>query len=47
MPPKNPVRSQYAPFSDCPAVLKEYLDYLLTIRGRSPRTVDGYYIEIR
>ncbi len=41
------VRSQYAPFSDAPEVLREFLNYMLTIRGRSPRTVDGYYIEIR
>ncbi|MEG2174996.1 MAG: tyrosine recombinase XerC [Oscillospiraceae bacterium] len=27
--------------------MKEFLDYLMTIRGRSPRTVDGYYIELR
>lgn len=47
MPPKNPVRSQYAPFFDCPPEMKEFLDYMLTIRGRSPRTVDGYYIELR
>ncbi len=41
------VRSQYAPFEDAPAALREFLNYMLTIRGRSPRTVDGYYIEIR
>ncbi len=41
------IRSQYAPFEDAPAVLREFLNYMLTIRGRSPRTVDGYYIEIR
>jgi site-specific recombinase XerD len=41
------VASQYAPFSDAPEVLREFLNYMLTIRGRSPRTVDGYYIEIR
>lgn len=47
MPPKTPARSQYAPFYDCPAAMKEFLDYMLTIRGRSARTVDGYYIELR
>jgi len=41
------IRSQYAPFEDAPAVLREFLNYMLTIRGRSVRTVDGYYIEIR
>ena len=41
------VRSQYAPFEDAPDALREFLNYMLTIRGRSPRTVDGYYLEIR
>lgn len=40
-------KSQYAPFNDCPAPVREYLSYALTIRGLSPRTVDGYYIELR
>lgn len=40
-------KSKYAPFNDCPAPLREFLSYILTIRGLSPRTVDGYYIELR
>lgn len=40
-------KSKYAPFSDCPEPLREFLSYILTIRGLSPRTVDGYYIELR
>lgn len=44
---QNQVRSQYSPFSDAPDILRDFLNYMLTIRGRSPRTVDGYYIEIR
>jgi integrase/recombinase XerC len=40
-------KSRYAPFYDCPQIMKEFLDYLLAIRGLSPRTVDGYYIELR
>jgi len=44
---QNQVRSKYSPFSDAPDILRDFLNYMLTIRGRSPRTVDGYYIEIR
>ena len=32
---------------DCPYELSEYLMYLETIRNLSPRTVDGYYIDMR
>lgn len=32
---------------NCPDYLKEFLFYMETIKGRSPRTVDGYYIELR
>lgn len=34
-------------YSDCPDYLKEFLFYLLTIKGRSRRTVDAYYIDLR
>lgn len=34
-------------FEDCPQVLRDYLFYLLTIKGRSERTVQAYYIDIR
>lgn len=47
MPAEINKRSQYAPFSDCPAPMREFLTYLLSIRNLSPRTVDGYYIELR
>jgi len=47
MPQKLNTRSQYAPFNDCPLLMKEFLTYILTIRNLSPRTVDGYYIELR
>ncbi|MFV0498143.1 MAG: tyrosine recombinase XerC [Candidatus Fimivivens sp.] len=40
-------KSKYAPFADCPMPLREFLSYILTIRGLSPRTVDAYYIELR
>ncbi len=32
---------------DCPTVLRDYLFYMETIKGRSPRTVEGYYIDLR
>lgn len=34
-------------YSNCPSYLSEFLFYMLTIRGRSPRTVDAYYIDLR
>jgi len=47
MPQKLNIKSNYAPFNDCPAVMKEFLTYILSIKNLSPRTVDGYYIELR
>ena len=35
------------PYSDCPPVLRDFLFYLLTIRGRSARTVQAYYFDLR
>lgn len=32
---------------DCPPVLREYLGYMETIKGRSANTVDGYYVDLR
>jgi len=32
---------------DCPEYLREFLFYMETIKGRSSRTVDGYYIDLR
>ncbi len=34
-------------YDDVPTLVREFLYYLLTIRGRSPRTVEGYYIDLR
>lgn len=31
----------------CPDYLREFLVYMETIKNRSPKTVDGYYIELR
>lgn len=44
---KPKVLSRYAPFHDCPEPMRDFLSYLLTIRNLSPRTVDGYYIDLR
>ena len=35
------------PYMDAPQVLRDYLFYMLTIKGRSQRTVDAYFIDIR
>ncbi|MEG0894974.1 MAG: tyrosine recombinase XerC [Oscillospiraceae bacterium] len=32
---------------NCPNILKDYLFYLQTIKGRSERTVEAYYIDLR
>lgn len=32
---------------DCPDLLRDFLFYLKTVRRRSPRTADGYYIDLR
>lgn len=34
-------------YDEAPPYLKSFLQYLLTIKGRSQRTVDGYYIDLR
>ena len=39
--------NQRPDFSDCPAAVTEFLNYTLTIRGLSVRTVNGYYIDLR
>lgn len=33
--------------NDCPEFLKEFLFYMETIKGRSSKTVDAYYIDLR
>ncbi len=32
---------------ECPFILKEYLGYMETIKGRSENTVNGYYVDLR
>lgn len=34
-------------YSDAPEILRNFLFYMQTIKGRSSRTVDGYYIDLR
>ena len=34
-------------YNDCPAVLRDFLFYMQTIKGRSERTINGYYIDLR
>ena len=34
-------------YSECPGFLRDYLYYLLTIKGRSKLTVEGYFIDLR
>lgn len=34
-------------YSDCPKLLKEFLLYIKTIKGRSSRTVEQYHIDLR
>lgn len=33
--------------AECPAILREYLGYMETVKGRSSNTVDGYYVDLR
>lgn len=44
----NPINPRkHGNYDDCPPVVVEYLNYSETIRGLSPRTVNGYYIDLR
>ena len=36
----------YSDYSDAPDFLKEFLYYMQTIKGLSPRTVEAYYIDM-
>ena len=36
-----------AAYSDCPQELSDFLFYMLTIKGRSRKTVDAYYVDLR
>ncbi len=39
--------NQHGDYQDCPALVIRYLQDSETIRGLSPRTVNGYYIDLR
>lgn len=43
----NPQKDNKADYSDCPKSAREYLNYSLSIRGLSARTVNAYYIDLR
>lgn len=44
----NPVKpNQHAPYEDIPKDLRDFLNYMGAILNRSPRTVNGYYIDLR
>lgn len=34
-------------YDDCPQLLRDFLFYMLTIRGRSPKTVEAYHVDLR
>ena len=34
-------------FDDCPILLQDYLNYMLTIKGRSMLTVKEYYYDLK
>ena len=33
--------------AECPPILREYLGYMETVKGRSSNTVNGYFIDLR
>ena len=33
--------------NECPMILREYFGYMETIKGKSPNTVEGYFIDLR
>ena len=39
------MRREY--WAECPAVLREYLGYIETVKGRSDKTVNEYFIDLR
>lgn len=39
---KNPMM-----MSECPIIIKDFLGYMQTIKGKSPRTINEYYIDLR
>ena len=33
--------------ADAPKIIKDFLGYMQTIKGKSPKTVDEYYLDLR
>ena len=33
--------------NQCPTILREYFGYMETIKGKSEKTVEGYFIDLR
>ena len=42
---KRTMRMDY--MNECPMILREYFGYMETIKGKSERTVEGYFIDLR
>ncbi|MEG3030083.1 MAG: site-specific integrase, partial [Oscillospiraceae bacterium] len=43
----NSKQKVYSDYSQCPPVLKEFLYYMQTIKGLSPKTVEAYFIDLQ
>ena len=41
------MQDKHMDYSDCPKILKDYLLYMETIKGRSVKTVNGYCIDLK
>ena len=34
-------------YDDCPELLKDFLNYIATIKNLSPNTIDSYYLDLK
>ena len=39
--------NRHAPYTDIPDLVMDYLHYLDVVKLRSPRTINGYYLDLR
>jgi site-specific recombinase XerD len=39
--------SNFDPFNEAPPIIREFLGYIGTIKGKSPKTVSEYYLDLR
>lgn len=39
--------NNYDPFNEAPPIIREFLGYIGTIKGKSPKTVSEYYLDLR